>query len=134
MKNSIIAVVFLLAPAFAWAQEPASEADYYELKTLPIPQNIELEIGGMATIPDGRVAVSTRRGEVWMVENPYSVTPYYRLFAKGMHEVLGLTYHKGALYAVQRGELTKLIDTDKDGEADVYQNIANWELAGNYHE
>ena len=134
MKNSIIAFVFLLAPAFAWAQEPASEADYYELKTLPIPQNIELEIGGMATIPDGRVAVSTRRGEVWMVENPYSVTPYYHLFAKGMHEVLGLTYHKGALYAVQRGELTKLVDTDKDGEADVYQNIANWELAGNYHE
>jgi azurin len=135
MKNAVlIALALMLLPSFVFAQDKATEADYYQLKTLPIPANIELEVGGMATIPDGRVAVSTRRGEVWMVENPYSATPYYRLFAKGMHEVLGLNYHKGALYAVQRGELTKLIDTDGDGEADVYQNIANWELAGNYHE
>ena len=118
MKNAIIILLFTAFPSFVFGQDKASEAEFYELKTLPIPANIELEIGGMATIPDGRVAVSTRRGEVWMVENPYSVTPYYRLFAKGMHEVLGLTYHKGALYAVQRGELTKLIDNDGDGEAD----------------
>ena len=135
MKNSVIIfLVLLFLPVVVFAQDKTSEADYYELKTLPIPQNIELEVGGMATIPDGRVAVSTRRGEVWMVENPYGVTPYYRLFAKGMHEVLGLAYHKGALYAVQRGELTKLTDTNGDGEADAYQNIANWELEGNYHE
>ncbi len=135
MKNSlIIFIAFLLFTPFLSAQNGVTEADFYQLKTLPIPANIELEVGGMATIPDGRLAVSTRRGEVWMVENPYSATPYYRLFAKGMHEVLGLNYHKGALYAVQRGELTKLTDTDGDGEADVYQNIANWELAGNYHE
>jgi azurin len=69
-----------------------------------------------------------------MVENPYSATPFYKLFASGMHEVLGLTYHKGSLYAVQRGELTKLSDQNGDGSADYYQNIANWELAGNYHE
>jgi azurin len=135
MKNAIIKfIILLLSPSAVFAQDKPTEADYYELKTLPIPANIELEIGGMATIPDGRVAVSTRRGEIWMVENPYSITPYYRLFAKGMHEVLGLNYHKGSLYAVQRGELTKLTDTDGDGEADFYQNIANWELAGNYHE
>jgi hypothetical protein len=135
MKNSVIIfLVLLFLPAVIFAQNQASEADYYELKTLPIPQNIELEVGGMATLPDGRLAVSTRRGEVWMVENPYGITPYYRLFAKGMHEVLGLGYHKGALYAVQRGELTKLTDTNGDGVADAYQNIANWEVEGNYHE
>jgi azurin len=135
MKNSVIIfLVLLFLPVVVFAQEQASEADYYELKTLPIPQNIELEVGGMATLPDGRLAVSTRRGEVWMVENPYGITPYYRLFAKGMHEVLGLAYHKGALYAVQRGELTKLTDTNGDGVADAYQNIANWEIEGNYHE
>ena len=116
------------------AQKAAAEAEYYPLRTLPIPHNIELEVGGMTTIPDGRLAVSTRRGEIWMVENPYSATPFYKLFASGMHEVLGLTYHKGSLYAVQRGELTKLSDQNGDGSADYYQNIANWELAGNYHE
>ena len=135
MKNSLILMLVLsLFTLCVSAQDKASESDYYQLKTLPIPANVELEVGGMATIPDGRVAISTRRGEVWMVENPYSETPYYRLFAKGMHEVLGLNYHKGSLYAVQRGELTKLTDTDGDGEADFYQNIAHWELSGNYHE
>jgi azurin len=133
MKYAIILILIIFSTS-VFAQDKATEADFYALRTLPIPANIELEVGGMATIPDGRLAVSTRRGEVWMVENPYSVTPYYRLFAKGMHEVLGLAYHKGSLYAVQRGELTKLTDTDGDGEADFYQNIANWELAGNYHE
>lgn len=135
MKNIFIIVCLsILSSQVIMAQKAAAEAEYYPLRTLPIPHNIELEVGGMTTIPDGRLAVSTRRGEIWMVENPYSATPFYKLFASGMHEVLGLTYHKGSLYAVQRGELTKLSDQNGDGSADYYQNIANWELAGNYHE
>jgi len=135
MKNLLLIVCLsILLSQVMIAQKAAAEAEYYPLRTLPIPHNIELEVGGMTTIPDGRLAVSTRRGEIWMVENPYSATPFYKLFASGMHEVLGLTYHKGSLYAVQRGELTKLTDQNGDGSADYYQNIANWELAGNYHE
>jgi len=135
MKNIFLIVCLsILSSQVIMAQKAAAEAEYYPLRTLPIPHNIELEVGGMTTIPDGRLAVSTRRGEIWMVENPYSATPFYKLFASGMHEILGLTYHKGSLYAVQRGELTKLSDQNGDGSADFYQNIANWELAGNYHE
>ncbi|MEY3321557.1 MAG: hypothetical protein RLZZ417_1140 [Bacteroidota bacterium] len=135
MKNLLLIVCLsILLSQVMIAQKAAAEAEYYPLRTLPIPHNIELEVGGMTTIPDGRLAVSTRRGEIWMVENPYSATPFYKLFASGMHEVLGITYHKGSLYAVQRGELTKLTDQNGDGSADYYQNIANWELAGNYHE
>ena len=135
MKNIfLIACLSILTIQALKAQKAVAEAEYYPLRTLPIPHNIELEVGGMATIPDGRLAVSTRRGEIWMVENPYSATPFYRLFASGMHEVLGLNFHKGSLYAVQRGELTKLTDQNGDGSADHYQNIANWELEGNYHE
>ncbi len=135
MKNIIIIICLnILSSQVMTAQKAAAEAEFYPLRTLPIPHNVALEVGGMTTIPDGRLAVSTRRGEIWMVENPYSATPFYKLFASGMHEVLGLTYHKGSLYAVQRGELTKLTDQNGDGSADYYQNIANWELAGNYHE
>ena len=135
MKNIfLIACLSILTIQALEAQKAVAEAEYYPLRTLPIPHNIALEVGGMATIPDGRLAVSTRRGEIWMVENPYSATPFYRLFASGMHEVLGLNFHKGSLYAVQRGELTKLTDQNGDGSADHYQNIANWELEGNYHE
>ena len=116
---------------------PLTEEDFYEIKTLPIPDNIKLEIGGVAPMPDGRLGVCTRRGEVWVIENPYQLngtSPSYSLFASGLHEALGLAYRDGAFYCTQRGELTKLIDTDADGKADVYESVANWDLSGNYHE
>lgn len=50
---------------------PMTEEDYYRIVTLPIPENVQLEIGGLAVLPDGRLAASTRRGEVWMINNPY---------------------------------------------------------------
>ncbi|MHA8095204.1 hypothetical protein ACMH5Q_09920 [Aquirufa lenticrescens] len=135
------AFVLLIAVALgAFAQtKPTSkkEQDYYEIKTLPIPKEIYLEVGGLATMPDGRLAVSTRRGEIWIVENPYqksSHQTYYRRFASGLHEVLGLAYKDGAFYCSQRGELTKISDTDRDGVADLYEPIYQFDLSGNYHE
>ena len=116
---------------------PLTEEDFYEIKTLPIPDNIKLEIGGVAPMPDGRLGVCTRRGEVWVIENPYQLngtSPNYTLFASGLHEALGLVYREGSFYCTQRGELTKLIDTDADGKADVYESVTNWDLSGNYHE
>lgn len=113
---------------------PQTEEDYYELRTLSIPENVKLEVGGLAVLPDGRVAVSTRRGEIWMIDNAYSNSPHYTRFASGMHEVLGLYYRKGSFYCTQRGELTKLTDTDNDGQADRYDLIYKFDLSGNYHE
>jgi cytochrome c551/c552 len=116
---------------------PLTEEDFYEIKTLPIPDNIKLEIGGVAPMPDGRLGVCTRRGEVWVIENPYQLNgtqPSYTLFASGLHEALGLAYREGSFYCCQRGELTKLTDTDEDGKADIYESVANWDLSGNYHE
>jgi cytochrome c551/c552 len=116
---------------------PLTEEDFYEIKTIAIPDGIKLEIGGVAPMPDGRLGVCTRRGEVWVIENPYQLNgtqPSYKLFASGLHEALGLAYRDGAFYCTQRGELTKLIDTDADGKADIYESVANWDLSGNYHE
>lgn len=113
------------------------EEDFYTIQTVPIPEGILLEVGGMTFLPDDALAVSTRRGEVWIINNPYmknGARPRYRLFAQGMHEVLGLNYIHGDIYAVQRSELTRLRDTDGDGEADEYKTVYSWPLAGNYHE
>ncbi|HEX6891557.1 MAG TPA: plastocyanin/azurin family copper-binding protein [Chryseolinea sp.] len=118
----------------AQSVRPLTEEDFYELRTISIPEDIKLEVGGIAVLKDGRVAVSTRRGEVWMIDNAYSTQPHYSRFASGMHEVLGLTYRNGSFYCTQRGELTKLTDTDNDGRADVYQPIYKFDLSGNYHE
>ena len=139
MKNIHYTIALLLLSFCALAQKPApkTEQDYYEIKTLPIPKEIYLEVGGLATMPDGRIAASTRRGEIWIIENPYQKTNHqvhYKRFASGMHEVLGLAYRDGAFYCSQRGELTKITDTDRDGVADLYEPIYQFDISGNYHE
>lgn len=114
-----------------------TENDYYRLTTLPIPEGVVLEVGGLETLPDGRLGVATRRGEVWIVENPSSFNgarPHFTRFAQGLHEALGLMYRDGALYTAQRSELTRLRDTDGDGKADRYETVYSWPLSGNYHE
>ncbi len=114
-----------------------TEDNYYKIVDLPVPSDIVLEVGGLVTLPNGDLMVSTRYGEVWKVENPYmrnGQLPHFRLFARGLHEILGLAYQKGALYMAQRGELTKLIDEDGDGRADVYETVYQWPLSGHYHE
>ena len=139
MKNIHYTIALLFVSFFALAQKSTSktEQDYYEIKTLPIPKEIYLEVGGLATMPDGRLAVSTRRGEIWIIENPYQSANHqvhYKRFASGMHEVLGLAYRDGAFYCSQRGELTKITDTDRDGVADLYEPVYQFDISGNYHE
>src|SRR5205085_5581774 len=115
----------------------AAENEYYRLVTVPIPEGIVLEVGGLTTLPDGRLGVATRRGEVWLVENPTmegTGRPQFTRFAQGLHEALGLAWRDGALYTAQRGELTRLRDGDGDGRADRYEAVATWPLSGNYHE
>jgi len=134
IKNILTLILTFVAVAL-WAQP--KESDYYEIVTVPAPEGILLEVGGLTTLPDGRVAISTRRGDVWMVENPYMAdgkVPVFKKFAEGLHESLGLAYYQNAFYTAQRGELTKLVDTDGDGEADVYETVYAWPLSGHYHE
>lgn len=116
------------------AQESPKEEDFFRIMKVRAPEGILLEVGGLTVLPNGDLGVSTRRGEVYIVENPTSSRPYFRRFAHGLHEILGLAYKDGALYCAQRGELTKLQDTDHDGKADVYETIYAWPLSGHYHE
>ncbi len=129
--------IFLISTA-AFAQDiPPVESDYYKIITLPVPEGITLEVGGLATLPNGNLGVSTRRGDVWIVENPYmqeGSNPHFRHFASGMHENLGLAYKNGDFYVAQRGELTRLRDTNGDGRADIYEAVYVWPISGHYHE
>lgn len=98
------------------------------------PEGTLLEVGGLTVLPNGDLGVSTRRGDVYIVENPTSRRPFFRKFATGLHEILGLAWKDGALYCAQRGELTKLVDTNMDGKADVYETVYAWPISGHYHE
>ncbi len=121
---------------------PSRDRAHYRTFTVPVPKNVKLEVGGLAVLPDGRPAVTTRRGDVFLVEGAYDEPPLdaqLKPFADGLHEALGLAWRPAedglALYTVQRGELTRLVDEDGDGAADLYQTVCDdWGVSGNYHE
>src|SRR5688572_19693973 len=128
--------IFLTAATFAntVAQELPKEEDYFTIVQVLSPQSAILEVGGLATMPNGDLALSTRRGDIYIVDNPTTDRPYFIKFASGLHEVLGLVYKDGSFYCAQRGELTKISDKNKDGKADVFETVYAWPLSGNYHE
>src|SRR3954466_7470875 len=115
------------------------ESDFYKLVSYKIPDNVALECGAMEFLPDGRLAVATRFGDIYLASNLDSKfnTPQFTRWAGGLHEVLGLAYNKrdGYLYAVQRGEVSRLKDSDNDGTADVFETFCDdWGISGDYHE
>jgi hypothetical protein len=130
LQNAL--ALFLFASS-ALAQQ---QSDYYRTETYELPKGVNFEASGIAVLPDGRLAVGLRKGEVWIAQHPADVAkPDFKLFATGLHEVLGLAWHDGALYATQRSEVTKLRDTDGDGTADEYLCAATgWGVSGAYHE
>jgi hypothetical protein len=75
-----VAAVLLLSALPASAQAPAkppTEDDYYRMITFPLPKEVVLEVGGMDWLDKAkkRLAVCTRRGELWVLDNVYASEP-----------------------------------------------------------
>lgn len=133
-RNLMALMSILLTTITVMAQESPKEEDFFKILKVPAPEGALLEVGGLTRLPDGTLGVATRRGDVFLVANPTSKTPHWTKYAYGLHELLGLTYHEGSLYTVQRGELTRLADFNSDGKADLYETIASWPISTHYHE
>lgn len=115
-----------------------TEADVYALDRYHPPEGAVLEVGGLGFMPDGALMASTRRGQVWRVEDALgadAARARMTLFAEGLYEGLGMSVVAGELYVLQRGELSRLRDVDGDGRCDAVDTITDdWGLSGNYHE
>ena len=105
----------------------AEEEKYYRIVDVPIPPEVPMRPGSFEILPDGRLAVGTRRGDVYFIsgafENPPQ--PVYNLFASGQDEIFGLSWRDGSLTVTQFGEVTKLTDTNGDGTADRFDTLTN---------
>jgi len=151
-RNNLLAA-FLCGLTSVASARSAEESDYYRLVPVavsesstssrsknwkPAPDGLALEVSGLTVLDDRRVAVAIRKGEVWILDGVYDDPPKnvtYRRFASALHEPLGLLKHGDAFYTAQRSELTKMRDTDGDGEADEYLTVAKgWGVTGGYHE
>lgn len=111
----------------------------YDLTTLH-NENFKPKVGGMAFMPDGTLLITTwdTLGGVYAIEglksnDPVKIKP--RLIASGLAEPLGIEVVNGEIFVLQKQELTKLIDLDKDGIIDEYRAVCNtWQVSPDFHE
>ncbi len=105
----------------------------YALDSVPVPltndYNSWMRTASLAFFEDGRLAVATLAGDVWIVngidEGLENVT--WKRFAAGLYEPLGMKVVDGVLVATTRGRIMKLHDFNDDGEADFYEALFNEE-------
>ena len=112
------------------------EAAYYRLTDVPMPPDTVMEAGSALGLPDGRLVVGTRRGDVFIATGADATppAPKWQLFASGLTEVCGLAWRDGTLYATQQGEVTRLRDTDGRGRANRYETVSDAWAWGGEHE
>ncbi len=110
--------------------------EFYTVEHFPVPKDIKLTVAGMDFLPDGSLAIATLQGEVFIVEGATgdAMAAKWRRFARGLNEPSGLRVVDGAIYVMQKCELTRLRDVDGDGMADVFECVSDaWGYTGNYH-
>jgi len=126
-----------LAPCQAQEKLPV-ESDFYKITTFETPKDVVLEASSFQLMPNGKMAVASRRGEIWMIADPFAPEvkgEQMHRFAHGFHEVLSLAEKDGWLYLVQRTDVSRIKDTDGDGVADLFEVVNDeWEVSGDYHE
>ncbi len=114
------------------------ESQYYTITRFETPLDETIEACGFQLMDDGRMAVCSRRGDIFMIDRPFDAkvtSDQFKVFARGLHEPLSLGTRDGWLYATQRPEVTRMKDTDGDGLADVFETFADgWGISGDYHE
>ena len=112
------------------------EAEFYSITNIALPVGAVAEAGSLRSLPDGRLALGTRRGDVFLGSGAEGTppAPVWKLFATGLTEVLGLGWREGVLYATQQSEVTRLMDTNGDGRADRYETVSDAWGWGDEHE
>lgn len=103
----------------------------YAVDTVALPDRTPwhsvFHIGDHDFFPDGRAALCTIEGEVWLAggldDSLEKVT--WKRFAAGLHQPLGLKISGGQVYVMGRDQITRLQDANGDGEADRYECFSN---------
>lgn len=107
--------------------------DFYSIENIEMPKDVYPEVGGLDIMPNGNLVACFHRGEVMI----YDVkSKEWQLFAEGLHDPLGISaINDHEIMVMQRPELTRLSDVDKNGTAEEYLTVTDeFGLSGNYCE
>ena len=91
------------------------------------PWNASIRFAGLDFFPDGRAALCTWDGDVWIVsglDDSLKKDSLETLRGR-VAQPLGLKIIDGFIYVAGRDQITKLHDLNNDGEADFYENFNN---------
>ena len=129
-----------------WAQtvtvtgEVSPDDAAYVVDKIPLPEENPwkswIRPTGLDFFPDGRVAMSTLGGDVWIASGLTKDLAHvtWRRFAAGLREPMGLKIVDGQIVVGGRDQITRLHDLNSDGEADFYECVnAGRELVANFH-
>lgn len=133
LRNVGIILLFcILSIAHSFAQRDTI-TNYYQTEQIKLPKGLRAEVGGIDFMPDGRLIACFHLGEV-MTYDP--ATKVWKKFAEGLHDPLGVVaINNYEILVMQRPELTRIKDLNKDGQADVYETVTDdFGMSGNYHE
>ncbi len=113
----------------------------YAVDTIPVPirdnpYGAWVRPSALAFYEDGRAAVATYTGDVWIVsgidESLDDVR--WRRFATGFHEPLGARVFNGTLHLTCRDGIKRVHDYNQDGYADhIEQLYADHDVSSNWH-
>lgn len=106
----------------------------FKVKSIPLGEGkTDPQVGGIDILPNGKIAVAFHEGEIRLYDLK---TKTWTLFASGLHEPLGLVAEDDhTVVVMQRPELTRISDSDRDGIADTFTTISDdFGMSGNYHE
>ncbi len=113
----------------------------YTVDTIALPENNPwkswIRCSGFDFFSDGRAAVCSVSGDVWIVggiDDKLEKISWKR-FATGLFQPLGLKIVKDKIYVACRDGLIRLHDLNSDDEADFYENFNNdVTITPHYHE
>ena len=94
---------------------------------LPNPWRRNVRVAGVDFFADGRAALVTFDGDVWLVSGLKDTLQQVRWkrFASGLYESMSLQIVEGQIYVFGRDQITRFHDLNNDGEADFYENFSN---------
>ena len=101
------------------------------------PYHSWMRFGGVDFFSDGRAAICSWSGGVWIVSGIDDKLDHvtWKRYAAGLFQALGLKIVNDKVYVLGRDQITRLHDLDGDGEADFYENFNNDVMtAPSFHE
>jgi putative heme-binding domain-containing protein len=109
-----------------------------DVLTAPVanPWLAQTRFTGLDFFSDGRLAVCSWDGDVWIVTSePATAKLHWQRVASGMFQPLGLKIIQDKIHVTCRDQLTVLHDLNADGETDFYECLNNdHQVTEHFHE